>query len=170
MLSSKTSEGTVNEQETENVWLVVCRLISQRGITYGSLMSPYQTYLPIPWALPLSPVPHVRRHHWISSYQHTTYLYPPLTSPLLPITVVGQRLSSFSFLFPRFLIPRRDNAAACVKTGLHLQTCSSAYTSPPSANMRACNYHRDDVSSYLFLLLSFFFPPPPFPSSPTTRY
>lgn len=45
-------------------------LIRHRGITYGSLMSPYQRYLPIPWALLLPPVPHVRRHHWISNYQH----------------------------------------------------------------------------------------------------
>lgn len=32
-------------------------LIRHRGITYGSLMSPYQRYLPIPWALLLPPVP-----------------------------------------------------------------------------------------------------------------
>lgn len=32
-------------------------LIRHRGITYGSLMSPYQRYLPIPWAFLLPPVP-----------------------------------------------------------------------------------------------------------------
>lgn len=130
-------------------------LIRHRGITYGSLMSPYQRYLPIPWALLLPPVPHVRRHHWISNYQHHLPIPTSNVNRCFAITVVGQRLSSFSFLFPRFLIPSPDNVVA-LKPGC---TCkrvllpfSPLHFSPV---MYACNYRRFSLSLFFPIPLLF---------------
>lgn len=107
ILSSKTSERTNKRQNRS--WSCVAYQTPWYHIRVANVsLSKVPTYSLGP---PLAPCTHTYGTIGFPTTS-TTYLYPPLTSPPLPITVVGQRLSSFSFLFPRFLIPSPDNVVA----------------------------------------------------------
>ena len=170
MLSSKTSERTNKRQN--RVWSCVAYQTPWYHIRVANVsLSKVPTY-----SLGLPPC--LLSHTYAGTIGYpatsTTYLYPPLTSPLLAITVVGQRLSSFSFLFPRFLIPPPDNTVA-LKPGC---TCKWG---PPSFFLSHTNmcpvittvtsFPLTPLSSHsnLPLLFATFFlisPPPPFFSPP----
>lgn len=104
-------------------------------------MSPYQRYLPIPWVSPPPSVPHTRRYHWISSYQHhlpipTSNVTGCLLSPSWDKDFLVSR-----FCFRGFPIPLRDNVAA-LKPGC---TCKRALPSPLCHPDYSRNYRRDFV-------------------------